>query len=223
MNRANPRREALKRELRSRLVPRLAELGFQSVRTREGRSAWPKMLSAGYDFARRRGDQDDLIAVAWEKHGDPWFSIFFTTKPADAPFNDGRAVSGEVQPVMASKFLRQIKFQERWFGRGHSPKIAVDLAISGIYQLDAYLRTGAGGPQVIVTATGGQLVPPAKMNRTDRLLTVALAILVVPVALLRGVFASVSESLARSRFRSPNRSTAVRRSGSVVTDDPSQP
>ncbi|MDB5476536.1 MAG: hypothetical protein JWP49_2047 [Phenylobacterium sp.] len=197
MTPAHPGRESLKKEIRRVLVPHLMELGFQSTRTREGRQAWPGLAQAGYGYARGRDDWEDLLEIMWDRDGSPWFLIFFTSKPSRAPFNDDRATGGEVQPIQSSKLLNLVNFPERWFGRGHEPQLAISLAVSGIDQLDAYLRSGVCGKQIQLTQMGKRHFSSLRMGPVDIVLTILTTLVVLPLALAWGALGSLWRYLKR--------------------------
>ena len=159
-------RQALKKEMRARLIPRLLELGFSSTRTKEGRVAWPGEAERDTDYARRRGDRLDRLTIVWERWGSPYFHIFFTASRADAPSSMGELIAGDVQAARASGFLKVIGVREKWFGRGHSPELAVSLAVRGVEDLNLFLLNGDDSPHLEVRRVGYHSPGPGFNNLT---------------------------------------------------------
>jgi len=154
-NRRKAHRKALHDEVRSRLVPRLLELGYESTRTRAGKAAWPEEAGKGWGYARRRGDFVDRLELRWEKYGAPWFVIDFETGRRDASYRNKSTAFGELNARYAGPIGRVLGVAGRWFGQGHDATAAIDMALSSIDQLEAYFETGDRGRQLAFSMVGG--------------------------------------------------------------------
>jgi hypothetical protein len=192
-------RKALHQALKARVIPHILALGFDKTGTQAGRERWPGEAKSGWDYARRRGAMLDRLHIRWEKYGDPWFVIDFETALEGAPPRDASLQMGEIQTAWSKGLLRRLNYPGRWFGRGHDPEIAADLAISGLDQLDEFLRTGHAGRQIRRTMIHGELAGPRRMHPVEWALTIVVFLVVLPVTLAKGVFESAAESLSRSR------------------------
>ena len=199
------RRKILHTEIDQRLKPLLLELGFENTRTRAGKAAWPGMAEAGFGYARWRSGYVDGLDFFWDKYGEPWFVIFFTTAKEEDFGQVQKSQSGEVQAVEASGLLKLLNFPERWFGRVHSPARAIDLAIEGLNQLNEYLRSGAPGKHVRVQQIGLQRVGRPTSGVLEMTLTVFVFLAIFPFAMLWNVLRTAivrpAAAVTRSRRR----------------------
>ena len=171
------------KQVKSRLVPHLRALGFESTRTKAGKTAWPGEAEKGWGYVRRRDGFIDHLDIRWDKYGAPWFVIDFETAREGAPYRHESFRFGEVRTPRLPRVWRLIYPYGRWFGKAHPAAPAIDLAISGVDQLEDFLRTDLAGTQVALTTIGSQEVPPPPLAWPERILICVLWILVLPLSI----------------------------------------
>jgi hypothetical protein len=154
-NRRKTRRKALQVEVGRRLVPRLLELGYESTRTRAGKAVWGDDWKY-YGYGRRRDGFVDLVSVDWEKWGAPIFKLQYSRCRQDEVDLGSRAASlrtGSVSPPL-TRLERLFGRYRHWFGEWQGIEAAIDQAITGLDQLEAFFRSDIPGEQVSLIQSG---------------------------------------------------------------------
>jgi hypothetical protein len=136
------RRRALKFAVKTRLIPHINAMGFESMKACSSRTQWVGLNPSDYDLGRRRGDRFDFLSIYWEKYARPEFLIFFATSDLDhlADRSPPGWVSGTLNSGHYALPWGLLAFGGTWFGPHQPADAAVGLAIQRLEELDAFLK-----------------------------------------------------------------------------------